>query len=316
MNKVPRTLNIGKSFIDKVFRRGRLLARPLRIHLEVNDICNLRCRMCARQSDAFPKNRGEMSMKVVERLQPWFRYASYVGLAGNGEPFLHSQIVNILRLINSAGAIPSVVTNATLLNDSLIDALLDLKMLILVVSIDGASQESFEFIRQGASFHSVIENLELLNRRKQQLGKTFPVVNFIVCVMRQNLGELSKLVELAHRMGASLVILQNLLPYNDWARESIVRDKKLLDQAVLTAQQIGAKLNVKVEYVPLGVPLVQRSPEVPDFRSGYYCDFLWQQLHVEVDGTVRFCCFWTQGSNGNLLSTSPDDLWNSDRFIE
>lgn len=316
MNKLPRTLNIGKSFVDKIFRRGRLLARPLRIHLEVNDICNLRCRMCARQSDAFPKNRGELSMKVVERLQPWFSYASYVGLAGNGEPFLHSQIFDILYLINSAGAIPSVVTNATLLISEVIDALLDLSRLILVVSIDGARQETFEFIREGANFDAVIENLELLNKRKQELGKPFPIVNFIVCVMKQNVEELSQIVELAHRMGAPLVILQNLLPYNDWARENIVQDRDVLEQAVFKAQQTGAKLNVKVEYVPLGIPLIQRLPKKQLSHCGYYCEFLWQQLHVEVDGTVRFCCFWTQGSNGNLLKSTPENLWNSEGFIK
>jgi len=317
MHKLKRSINLFGSLVDKVFRRSHLLARPLRIHLEVNDLCNLRCKMCARRSERFPKNRGEMNIDVVRRLIPWFPYAEYVGLAGNGEPFLHHQIFDILKIIISAGSVPSVVTNTTLLDEPCIEQLLTIGPIILVASIDGARKETFEFIREGANFDSVVQNLQRLNQRKQEIGSAYPVVNFIVCLMKQNVGELSEIVELAHSVGVPLVIVQNVLPYNDWARESMVTDKNLLQDAIARARQTAQSLGVGFEYIPMGEhPENHTQHSKPKHSKGYYCEFIWQQLHIEVDGNVRVCCFWTEGVIGNLFKQTPAEIWNSAGFRE
>lgn len=317
MHKFKRSINLVGSLVDKVFRRSHLLARPLRIHLEVNDLCNLRCKMCARRSDQFPKNRGEMNIEVVRRLVPWFSYSEYVGLAGNGEPFLHHQIFEILKIIISAGSVPSVVTNATLLDNGCIERLLTLGPTILVVSFDGARKETFEFIRDGADFNLVVENLRRLNQRKKEIGSAYPVVNFIVCLMKQNIDELSEIVEIAYSVGVPLVIVQNVLPYNDWARENIVSDKNQIREAIVRARQTAESLGIRFEYIPMGEQSETHREESEKNQSkGYYCEFIWQQLHVEVDGNVRVCCFWTEGSVGNLLTQPPSVIWNSPGFRE
>ncbi len=301
--------------MDTVQRRAKLQARPLRIHLEVNDTCNLNCRMCARQSDDFPRNRGEMDIEVVQRLVPWFEYAGYVGLAGNGEPFLHSRIFEIIEMITATGAVPSIVTNATLLDKERVDTLIQSPPVLLLASIDGATSETYEYIRKGADFNKVVAQLRYLEEQKRQRGVSFPVLNFVVCVMEQNVRELSRIVELAHSVGATLVIAQNILPYNEWARQNMVRNPDLLRQEIARARETAAHHTIGFEYIPMGETLEQRlarSGQRAD--NGFFCEFIWQQFHVEVDGNVRYCCFWTKGAAGNLTEQSPEEIWNCEGF--
>src|SRR5690606_27904426 len=109
-----RMWNTVLSTGDKLLGNERVWARPLRIHLEVNDFCNLKCPHCPRENPMIPKNTGHIPVEAVRNLEPWFRRATYVGLAGNGEPFLHPDIIEILGIVTAAGATPSVISNATL----------------------------------------------------------------------------------------------------------------------------------------------------------------------------------------------------------
>jgi radical SAM protein with 4Fe4S-binding SPASM domain len=303
------------SGIDKVLGRSRLLAKPLRIHLEINDICNLRCIMCARENPTFPKGIGELSLGAVERLVPWLRSATYVGIAGNGEPFLHKDLFAILRLVTSHGAIPSVITNATLLSAENVNELVSVGESILLVSLDGGTKETFEAIRRGARFDAVFDGLRRLTRVKKERHSPYPIVNIIVCLLRQNMGELKRIIDIAAEVNAPVVIFQNALPYSPGAAESIITDQPMIERVIQEVRAYARQHGIMVQYVPLGVGLKRRAEDNPRTPSRrLFCENIWQQLHVEVTGNVRYCCFWTGGAAGNILTQSVDEIWNSEGF--
>ncbi len=314
------------SGVDKTLRKHRLLARPLRFHLEINDTCNLNCVMCARQSDAFPKDRGELPLEAIQHIAPWFQYATYVGLAGNGEPFLHRKFFPILRTITATGAVPSVITNGTLLTARAAEQLVEIGASIIIVSVDGGTKQTFEAIRRGADFHAVRDNLMTLKRIKQERGSTFPIVNFIVCLMRENISELEAIIDLAHECGACVVIIQNLLPYNPRAEASIVTDRAELARAIEQARTRAARYGIRIDHLPLGFDLDSRIEnrqitsasdiKTPRNARQLFCPNIWQQFHVEVTGQVRFCCFWTKGATDSITRSTVDDIWNNRGFQE
>lgn len=296
-----------------MLERKRLLARPLRIHLEVNDFCNLNCIMCARRNPEIPKDRGELSLKVVEKLAPWFKYASYVGLAGNGEPFLHTRFFDILTLVAKKGSVPSIVTNATLLKPDVVERLTQLGPSILIISIDGATKASFEQIRRGADFDKIMESLEYINRLKARKNSAFPVINFIICLMRQNVNELAGIVKLGAQMGAALVMAQAMFPYNPKMADSVINDSDEIAEPLQKARQVARELNVRFEYIPLGSGLNGRSREKSNSHR-LYCEHIWQLLYVDVTGEARYCCFWTEGETLKILEHAPEAIWNSPGF--
>ncbi len=350
----PRLMNTLVSGVDRALGRTRAEAYPLCIHLEVNDFCNLKCPYCPRENPAIPKNTGNLPMEIIERLRPWMRFANFVGLAGNGEPFLHPQIMQIFRAVAECGATPSALTNGTRLRQEFIEELPTLGPSILMVSVDGGVKETFERWRRGADFDQVRESLFALRRERERRKTPFPIVNFITCLMKENLGETEQIVDLAARAGAAVVVFQTLFPYvrdYDWLR---IKDLREADEAVERARRRAAPLGIRVEYHPMSYDLefregasgenrvgtlerlealreagvnpneaqgedfrvVSRARNEPDNGAGpyYTCSHLWTQMHVTLTGDVRFCCFWTGRVAGNILAEPPGAIWNSPRW--
>jgi MoaA/NifB/PqqE/SkfB family radical SAM enzyme len=307
-------LNQIASGIDKLLGKRRLLAKPLRIHLEINDACNLRCIMCARENPRFPKGLGELPLEAVQRLSPWLRFATYVGIAGNGEPFLHKDLFPMLRLITAHGAIPSIITNATLFSDENISELISIGESILLVSFDAGTKATFEAIRRGARFDAVLDGLHRLNRTKKDRNSPFPSVYFIVCLLRQNIGELKPIIDVAKDLDIPLVIFQNALPYSPTAADSLITNQPMIERTIHEVRAYARQRGIAVQYLPLGVGIKQRSESSSRSSKKLFCENIWQQLHVEVTGNVRYCCFWTEGTTGNILDQPVDALWNAPGF--
>ena len=328
------------STIDKMAPRDRMAARPLRIHLEINDFCNLKCPHCPRENPDIPKNTGHIPLEAVERLRPWFRTANYVGLAGNGEPFLHPDIFRILEVITSEGATPSVISNATLWKKrDLIEPLARLnRPMLLMVSIDGGTKGTFEKWRKNAIFEEVRENLRLLREAKERHGTPFPIVNFISCLMKDTIGEVTEIVDIAREAGASVVGFQNMYPYNKLMDDARVRDMDECRRAISRARKHAAPHHIRIDWLPMSVDVDERGKEggsygqltsedvdsnmgrVTQASNGeavrYHCDNIMQQIHVTVEGAIKFCCFWTEGAIGNLTKDDFGDLWNGPEWVQ
>lgn len=56
--------------------------------------------------------------------------------------------------------------------------------------------------------------------------------------------------------------------------------------------------------------------KVGSIKKQYSCRYIWQVLQVDWDGTVAMCCedYETRYPLGNLLSQSPDEVYNSPLF--
>jgi radical SAM protein with 4Fe4S-binding SPASM domain len=464
--KIPRpplwvkAWHVWKSGRDKAAGRELLSAKPLRLHFEINDYCNLKCVMCSRESLKIPKDSGALSLEKVKLMAPFLRTATYVGIAGNGEPFMHVELLDILEYIRSFDCVPSIITNCTLLRQPTCDRLAKLGPSLLMASIDGGTKQVFETIRKGANFERIVENLERLRDTKKRFGTPYPVVNFITCLMRENLDDLENVVRLAKRVEAAEVNVQNLFPYHDGAWKHVVADFDAIDERILEARKLARELGIAINYSPMGFNIEKRleharskgssrvptaglqlngrereiktigrllvasdaeneavipalpapavalaeAPssngkklagdqeiatsseaasavaleEAPVFEGGkfvrgskpaltaleggiydpdyvedesapadaapatdeappfspethqviaptpaanpnagehkYYCQNVFQQFHVNVQGEARVCCFWTQGSLGNIKDTSPEEMWNSPKF--
>jgi len=389
-----RIWNTLLSGLDKSRGRSRVAARPLRIHIEVNDYCNLKCPYCPRENPLIPKDTGNLPLEMVERLEPWMRRANYVGLAGNGEPFMHPRIMDILRIVTGAGAVPSVLTNGTRFKPAYVEELPTLGPMLLMISIDGGTKETFEKWRKGADFDKVREALRALKASRERHNVPYPLVNFIVCLMKENIHETEEIIDVAAEAGAAVVVFQTMYPYVKELDYLRVLDLKRVEEAVNKARARAARLGIRVDYTPMsfdieyregtsndptvgsirrieeqhqealkkaaeegsepvaneearrtgndedndGAPAVCTVPGRPEGaaddggngngsggradptawrRRGeksngvtYHCENIWHQMHVALTGDVRACCFWTEGTMGNIGRDRLEDLWN------
>ena len=331
--------NTALALGDKWFSNERAMARPLRIHLEVTDFCNLKCPHCPRENPDIPKNTGHLPIEMVRKLEPWFRSAAYVGLAGNGESFLHPNIVEILQIITRAGAAPCLTTNATLWKKlDVFDKIVGMGPMILVTSIDGGTKATFEKWRKNADFESVRENLRLMKAAKERAGTHVPMINFLVCLMKDNIGEVEQIVDMGAEAGASVISFQNMYPYNKAMDDERVKDMEQCREAITKARARANQYGIRIDWLPMSVDIDDRL-ETEGGSYGHFtaenaeknlhkaaastsnggprrlhCDNVMQQVHITVSGDIKFCCFWTEGAVGNLGTMDLGEAWNGNEW--
>jgi molybdenum cofactor biosynthesis enzyme MoaA len=80
----------------------------------------------------------------------------------------------------------------------------------LHVSLDGADATTFEGIRVGAAFATVVANLTALVAAKRAAGASTPWIRVVFVAMRSNVTQLPALVTLLSGIGVAELRVQNL----------------------------------------------------------------------------------------------------------
>jgi len=220
-------LESGAEFLVQERPEGLLLRREdpvlARVIVEPTNCCNLACRTCVRNSWDEPE--GFMGMGVYRRLVEGLRQAHSLrrmSFWGFGEPLLHPHILEMIALAKGLGVKVDLITNGMLLGPKMAEALVDLELDSLVVSADGATPESFSDVRQGGQLDLVRRNVEYLQALRLESPKGKPELGIEFVAMRRNLPELSRLRQLAVSMGASFVVVSNVLPYTEELSDEIL----------------------------------------------------------------------------------------------
>lgn len=86
-------------------------------------------------------------------------YVEFIWPYGIGEPMIHPRIFEMIRVTRQAGIRTGLSTNATLLDGQRASQLLDCGLDYLILAFDGATKETYEKYRAGASFEETRNNI-------------------------------------------------------------------------------------------------------------------------------------------------------------
>ncbi|MFI5993967.1 radical SAM/SPASM domain-containing protein [Streptomyces sp. NPDC051362] len=152
------------------YPRKRQTARmPIILAVEPTSVCNLRCTMCFQADERLRRNRklmGFMNRELYEKIiyEAAEKGVGGIVLASRGEPLLHKEIADFVRIAKEAGIMDvKLNTNATKLTADKARALLRAGLDNLVFSVDSAEKHQFEKIRVGAKFEQVVANIRQFN---------------------------------------------------------------------------------------------------------------------------------------------------------
>ena len=145
-----------------------------------------------------------------------------VSFWGMGEPLLHPNIVTMVQAAKELGAEVELITNGLLLDADKAKDLIGAGLDRLVVSVDGVTPQVHAENRTGADLESVKANILTIRRLRYEMRKENPEIGIEFVLMRRNLAEVRKLRSLAFEMGASFIILTNVLPYTEEFRNEIL----------------------------------------------------------------------------------------------
>lgn len=262
---------------------------PLYMQLELHQICNLKCPMCA-------IGDPEANSKYIDnKHMDWQTYEKIIlegekfgcpslNPQGTNEPLLVPNFEDYIKFASQHGFVDIMMnSNATLLSEDRARKLLDSGVTRIRFSLDAATKETFEKIRIGANYESVIKNIERFVEIKKREGYELPVVGVNFCKMKVNEHELEQFIETWSEK-VDFIAVQNFIP------PELAHDYS--------------------QFIPTN------SEYVKDILSGFNCQQPWQRVYVHNSGEVCPCCtfFNKELSLGNIAEHSIHELWNGDKM--
>jgi MoaA/NifB/PqqE/SkfB family radical SAM enzyme len=221
--------------------------------IETTMKCNLQCPMCLPYLEGTTVLGSHMELDDFEHVaKALFPYVDRFQLTVSGEPLMSKGLGRMLQLAEEYGVRAEYYTNGTLLNDRMIALILP-TLGEICVSFDGATKETFEVLRAGATFEHVVRNVERLAAALRKIPKERrPIAGFAVTVMEKNVRELPAIVELAHRLELDFVTIAHVFPVvADMQRQSLAHHAALANEWIDRALARGRELGVPVNVQPL-----------------------------------------------------------------
>ncbi len=264
-----------------------LRSYPVKLTLEVTNLCNLKCPACFTGIREIGRPRGEVSLDLVRRLLGELGpYLFELELCTWGEPLLHRGLATIVGEARDAGVSTLLSTNFSLpFDDRRADELVRSGLTVLGVSLDGATQRVYEQYRVGGDIRRVIDNCRRIRDARRRLRSTFPRLIWGYHVFPHNTEEIDLAREMARELEMEFVVSKGWVEGPDWDPQN--------------------KFPTWIDLSPAR------------------CRFLWHHAVVNNDGGVSPCCasFYREHDMGHVsvdlneaAATSFRDVWNGEKF--
>ena len=198
---------------------------PPCLQIEPSSICNFRCVMCYQIDNSFSDGHSEyMGYMPLEMFKDIIDQAEgnieAITLASRGEPLLNRNIVEMLEYCRGKFLGLKVNTNASVLTEAIIHALLSCDVQTVVFSIDAAEKELYEKIRVGGKFERLLRNVK---RFKEIKAKHYPDSETITRISGVKINSLQDIDSLENMWShyADIVTFTNYTPWESSYNNSI-----------------------------------------------------------------------------------------------
>lgn len=267
---------------------------PSRLFVETTTRCNLRCRMCMKQTAGSGIIDGDMRPETFAALVPVFPHLDALILNGIGEPLLHPRLESFIRQarpLMPANAWVGFQSNGLLLNEGRALSLIEAGLNRICLSLDAVSPDRFRMIRDGGHVTDLERALNSLHFAKNRHGVPLAIgIEFVL--MRENARELSQALRWAAARGATFAIVSHLLPYEKEHMASVAYETNT-DEAIAffkiwreRAQREGIDM---WRYFKIMMNF-QRSPDdqkVMDFVWAMHCEARSRGLFINLKNLLQ-----------------------------
>ena len=197
--------------------------------------CNLRCIHCYQED-----YRNDLNFQQIKKI--FLDYTEYIknnnfkghiNITG-GEPFLHPDFFNIISLFDDHNISFGILTNGTLLNESIVKKLAIYKNLSFVqISLDG-TKRIHDNIRGKGNFKKALKGLGLLNKYNIQSMVAFTA-------HKKNVYKLKSVIKLVKRKKVKVFWADRLIPTDTYenilSNDEFFKMSRLLYKESLKAEK-------------------------------------------------------------------------------
>ena len=290
--------NLARVELQLRLVRKTVWGSPYEWEIDTTNICQLKCPLCHTGLGNIHREKGVMSFDVFTGVVDQIKDSCiWLTLYSWGEPFLNPRVHEFVAYAHKQKIATLISSNLNkpltpLLARQIVGSGLD----VLVVSIDGVTQEVYETYRVGGRLDRVMDNLNLLAEAKREMGSATPHIEWQFIVMRQNEHQMDEARALAGRMAVDSIVFKKV-DFPHGAGDPEVAERWL-------PRQHPGYLRPDPFYKPY-------------HEDGGVCWRLWRSAVVNWDGGLAPCCYLTDKSQdfGDLSKTPVQEAWNNDKYV-
>ncbi len=308
-NNIKGVINLGLRYLETSKEIGKVHYSPPTIQIEITTLCNLKCTMC--NHTYMQETGGNMNLENFKKFIDTNSHLQKINITGIGEALMNRDFYDMVHYAKQKGIYVWFTDNMTLMNEKNAKKMLDSKIDLICVSLDGATKKTFENIRVGANFENLLENIKRV--LKMRSGKK-PIVGINMVVMKENYEEIEKMVRLVHELNLDfLTFMTGYFGSKETQPLSLDGIKKEdIDKAIADGVKTAKELGVKV----ISWPKTEKSE-----KTG--CSMPWTNPYITYGGDVLPCCFIPQELEGrkrdenimgNIYKDDFKTIWKSEKF--
>jgi radical SAM protein with 4Fe4S-binding SPASM domain len=223
----------------------------------------------------------ELFKKVIDEIKD---YSSYVWLHDFGESLFHPKMESLIDYCADSGVMPFLSTNATILNEKNALRILNSKLEKIILSLDGATKETYEKVRVKGNFEETKSNITNFLEMKKKMGKAKPYTIVQIIRMKETEDEI-----------------------NDFKSQwEGLADEVMVKKFGVWADQVGGIKELSEDG--------QRS--YPSRQERFPCMMLFRNVVVLWNGDVVPCCLDYDAKLvlGNVKEKTLNEIWHSEKF--
>lgn len=278
--------------------------------------CNSNCLMCWTRKtiydfDDLPFEYIEQIVKETGGLPQYFKFRAF------GEPLLYPHVQKLIDITKKNYMYLSITTNGSLIKNFLEIAKIGGN---IIFSIDGATKETYETIRRGLKYETVISGVKEFiktwrdecNRLNKAWEKNYPnpvnrFININYCVLKNNQHEIFDMVKLAEELGVhSIVFVRGIMLHlTDAKGLEIDRNDSTIRDQIERAKK-------ECQNIIIHDRCTQQNICVTPKHEGVACTEPWKRIDLRPNGDIYPCCQAGAEIKLGNIEEGFMNVWNSD----
>jgi len=283
-------------FLSEVLHKPVVWGMPHTLSVEPGTICNLYCPECPVGNGTLKRESGVMETPLFRQIiDKSSRHLNHLILYFQGEPFLVPHLFEMIRYAKEKNIYVSTSTNGHFFTTNTIREILDSGLDRLIISLDGATAETYRQYRRGGNFEKVIAGIKDLVKERNAGGFSRPYIIVQFIYFRHNLHEKEKIRRLTKNLGTDKLEYKTAQFYNLNKTNQMIPEDSRYTRYLLKGNLYVLKHRLKNK-----------------------CPRLWNTGVITWDGKVVPCCFDKNADYvmGKVQDVPFNVIWHSKKFNE
>jgi MoaA/NifB/PqqE/SkfB family radical SAM enzyme len=309
----------GKGVLDPLFYLNQNTVPVFwDIELEITTRCPLRCVHCEHTYFPADYRNQDLTLTQFKKIVDSIPKLKWINMTGEGSPFMNRDFIPMLRYAKSKDIYIDFSHDFFTYNFDIGRVLIELGIERIYFSIDGATAETYNKVRQGSDFNRVITNIKAFIKLKKAMKSPLPEICFRYAFYLDNVHEVELLPIVVSMLG-DIKDIGDEPAINFVGLLEFEQTKGLEVELLSEVKEITEKRAKANGFKLYWSHVTHNESKKPPM---HYCVF-WTEPYIMIDGSVVPDCavlmsnrrpFLEANSFGNVNKMSLPEMWNTPKY--